>query len=846
MKKYVRFSDGRILGFVILVVTAFFITRWVFVGAWFTNDLVTTTTVLENLYAHVQRSGQSPLWAPELAGGYPLLSIGNIGFWYPPHMVLRQFLPAVWTLNISLLLHSVLAAIGTFIFLRINRVHYVASAVASLLIPFGGAFVGKYEMVNSILSYMWVPLTLVFLQQFLTRGRLSFLFWWVLTNALYILEGNPHMTLLILMLEALFVISLFIVDWRRWVRALAVLAGVFLSLGLTSFYLLPIWDNLHVTDRAQGISLKERFEFSFTPQALTGVVIPHPFGHGKDYSGPKSEPELSSYLGPLTIFFAIIGLFFGRGKFSTIWLFSLLLVVIGIALALGGQSPVYRWLVDAGWKYFSLPGRFFLLSNFGLVFLSALGIHIFMGLFSQKHIRAAVGMLLVAGTTIPVLWVSWFWYEGVPWTYTHPPEAANILQKEDGLVRLYSKQRVSDIAPDNDFGIMQWDPICSACLYRQSFSSPFNSISGINLKLSRALAPSGTIMLKLFDGVGNQIRETSLDINNIVDGEWNNFSFQPVDNASNASFYFELTSDIPKKQSPYLYIHTNPNEQYDPTGALSTCKQGSCVPVETGNNTIDAAFELVIPHTQEITGFELLSPYIPAAYNIGSVLWTGPLGVRHVFDYLKPLGERTSSSAWQANRSLINRFPITHVISRFPAHRYATNLTDYTEVASIPSGNEFIRIYKNNQAFPRIHFAEHARAIAGSSNQMNALLAISPQDAATVVADIAKDMDYGSGVASITRDGNSRIVIHAKNADTGFLVMRDVLLPGWSATVDGESVPIHLTDSLFRGIEVPPGEHEIIFSYKPRWILPAVAISGFALIIVLVLGYAGFRGFTVK
>lgn len=838
--------DSRALGLAILVIISFFVTRWVFVGAWFTNDLVGITTTLENLYANIQRSGQSPLWASELAGGYPLQATGQLGFWYPPHMFLRQFLPAVWTLNISLLLHSILAAAGTFIFLRSSKVNRVAAITAALLLPLGGAFVGKYEMINLILPYMWVPVLLLFLQKFLESGRVSSLFWWVLTNVLCILVGHPQMAVQILLLEAIFVVSLFILDWRRWVKALAVLAGVFLVVGLTSFYLLPIVDNLPATDRAQGVSedAKEIFEFSFTLQALTGVVVPHPFGHGKEYGGPKNEAELSSYLGPLTILFVVVGLFFGGKQFSSIWLFSVCLVVIGIMLALGGQSPVYRWLVEIGWRYFGAPARFFLLADFGLVFLTALGIHAFASMFSQKYIRTVIVVLFVIGAVLPVLWVSWFWYEGVPWKYTNTPEAASILQKESGLVRLYSKDRVSDIAPDNDFGVMSWDPICSTCLYRQSFTSPFDTISGINLKLSRATT-AGIIMLKLFNGSGEQLREASLETNDIVDGEWNNFVFPSLNNVRNSSFYFELTSNTPKSQSSHLYIHTNPNEQYDPTGTLSDCKQGSCTAIKAGGNTVDAAFALTTLNSQETTGFELLSSYIPAAYNIGSVQWAGSLGIRNVLEYLKPLGERSSSSAWQTNRSLINRFPITHVISLFPAHRYATNLINFTEVVSVPSGNEFIRIYKNHEAFPRVSFAEHVQAIAGSSNQKNAVLALGPQDTTTVVANLEGDSEFSSGTARITNDGNSRIVIYTKNTGAGFLVIRDVLLPGWKATIDGDNTPIYLTDSLFRGVIVPAGEHEVIFEYQPSWLRTSALVDGIAVSLLALLGYAAFKGFII-
>ena len=40
-------------------------------------------------------------------------------------------------------------------------------------------------------------------------------------------------------------------------------------------------------------------------------------------------------------------------------------------------------------------------------------------------------------------------------------------------------------------------------------------------------------------------------------------------------------------------------------------------------------------------------------------------------------------------------------------------------------------------------------------------------------------------------------------------------IPGWQAEVNGEQVEIFATNALFRGVPVPAGESEVIFSYKP-------------------------------
>ncbi|MDZ4225564.1 MAG: YfhO family protein, partial [Candidatus Andersenbacteria bacterium] len=826
------------------------ITRWVIAGAWFSNDLVTITTSLENLYSNIQRSGQSPLWAPELAGGYPLLANGQLSFWYPPHMLLRQFLPAVWTLNLSLLWHSILVAVGTFLFLRINKVNRIAAGVGALLLPFGGAFVGKYEMVNLILPVAWVPVLFLLLQLFLGRGQLFVLLGWIAASILCVLAGHVQMAVQVFIFEAIFVLCYVWLDWRRWSRAVVIFLGVLLIVGLTLPALLPIGDVVPFTNRAGGVSTDEElFEFSFSLRATKGILHAHPFGHGESYIGPKNEAELASYLGPLAVVLALLGVLVSKKKFRFLWSFSLVSIVIGLLLSFGDSSPVYRWLVSIGWQYFNVPARFFLFTHFGLVFLAAMGIHWLISYIPNGRLNLGVVSLLGLVTVMPVLWVGWFWYGSVPWDFTREPSIANVLQRQDGgnnVVRVFSKEQLSNVSPNDNFGITVWDPVCSTCLYRQNFVSPFDVVGGIKLRLSRA-SEEGLVDVKLFSDKGEKIREASLDSRNVKDGEWNNLSFQPVNNALNRSFYFEVTSDLPRNKAPRLFIHTNSSgEQYDPTGLLFSCKEGVCESIKADLQTVDAAFAVSVPSDNYINSFGLLAPNVPAGYGIGSAQWAGSLGLLDVIDYLKPLDERSEPSAWQENRSLVNRFPITHAVGLFPPYRYATNLPDFTEVVSVPFGDEFIRVYENNEAFPRLSFVEDVKAMAGGEKQREALSRLGAQDEKTVVADVLQDESFSSGgVANIQKDERSRIIIETQNDAKGFLVLRDVLLPGWMAVIDGDQVPIKRVDSLFRGVEVPAGSHSVVLQYKPSWLKVAFVVTVLALSCIVMLIYVGLKGFAV-
>jgi hypothetical protein len=50
---------------------------------------------------------------------------------------------------------------------------------------------------------------------------------------------------------------------------------------------------------------------------------------------------------------------------------------------------------------------------------------------------------------------------------------------------------------------------------------------------------------------------------------------------------------------------------------------------------------------------------------------------------------------------------------------------------------------------------------------------------------------------------------------SGWLVMTDPATRGWHAYIDGREIPLYRTDSYFRGVCVPPGQHDVAFRFEP-------------------------------
>jgi hypothetical protein len=69
--------------------------------------------------------------------------------------------------------------------------------------------------------------------------------------------------------------------------------------------------------------------------------------------------------------------------------------------------------------------------------------------------------------------------------------------------------------------------------------------------------------------------------------------------------------------------------------------------------------------------------------------------------------------------------------------------------------------------------------------------------------------------ARISKWRPDSVEIEADSQRGGMLVLHDIYYPGWVAEIDGREAPILRADLLFRGLELPPGRHHVVFRFAP-------------------------------
>ncbi|MEK6587934.1 MAG: YfhO family protein [Chloroflexota bacterium] len=67
---------------------------------------------------------------------------------------------------------------------------------------------------------------------------------------------------------------------------------------------------------------------------------------------------------------------------------------------------------------------------------------------------------------------------------------------------------------------------------------------------------------------------------------------------------------------------------------------------------------------------------------------------------------------------------------------------------------------------------------------------------------------------------------------SGHLVLSELAYPGWRVSIDGESAPIGTAEGLLRAVELPAGEHEAVFTFRPASLMVGLAISAIFMLLL--------------
>ena len=143
-------------------------------------------------------------------------------------------------------------------------------------------------------------------------------------------------------------------------------------------------------------------------------------------------------------------------------------------------------------------------------------------------------------------------------------------------------------------------------------------------------------------------------------------------------------------------------------------------------------------------------------------------------------------------------------------------------VAELMRDGPKLWVYRLGNAMPRLVFSNRVQVAGTEPVNLGGELAASPsRDRVLIDNETPPAGHYSmfgagqSGTARIAAWRPDRIEIDVDSVQSGMLVLHETYYPGWVAEIDGRAARILRADVLFRGVEVPPGRHTVVFRFAP-------------------------------
>ncbi|HYC61511.1 MAG TPA: hypothetical protein VEK79_18295 [Thermoanaerobaculia bacterium] len=325
--------------------------------------------------------GEFPYWSPYISAGQPVAA-------NPVHQV---FYPLTWLIllpdftrafNLLALIHVYLALFGMYALLRSMRTGRAAAAFGALSYGIGGVIVSMLNLFPLLYSAAWLPLTCLFTRRFLiTRARRDFALA-ACALGMQLVIGEPVSALQTGIILGCYAIGR---GWREGrrrgvVRAIGAVAMIsIVALLLSSVQTLPALDHLRESGRGRGIDFNELTDWSMPPLRLAEPLFPAILGRWSMGQTPiwaslllfdgHSQPLFFSIYSGLAVAVLALAALFARARGSALFAS---LTTISIALALGGNTPLFAALHETGMlRFIRFPEKFVVMGTFAAIVFAA-------------------------------------------------------------------------------------------------------------------------------------------------------------------------------------------------------------------------------------------------------------------------------------------------------------------------------------------------------------------------------------------------------------------------------------------------------------------------------------------
>ena len=329
------------------------------------------------------RTGHLPLWDPEIFGGLPFVAAGHGDIFYPTWL-LRFILPTMTAGNLSFSVHYILA--GLFVYLLLRRLHvgWTGSVMGGLAYELSG-LIASYPSPGhdgKLFAATMLPLMLLALVLALRDRRWDGYVLLAGATALTLL-GHFQMAYYSLIVAGVFALYLTFEEaspsggGERVLRLGPALAAVMIGFGVAAIQLLPFFEYIPFSPRAQGYhGFEGSTSFAIPWNHVPGFFLKNFVGSTQDgtYWGSNGLKLHSEYLGLPVVALAALGVMVRERRRQIVWLGSIGLLFLLISL--GAATPFYKlwWTVMPLVKKTRAPGMAFYVVALVTALFAGLGV----------------------------------------------------------------------------------------------------------------------------------------------------------------------------------------------------------------------------------------------------------------------------------------------------------------------------------------------------------------------------------------------------------------------------------------------------------------------------------------
>ncbi|MBZ0189478.1 MAG: hypothetical protein K8F91_24745 [Candidatus Obscuribacterales bacterium] len=763
------------------------------------------------------RAGGLPLWNPLNYCGMPQVAVTFPSFFYLPTL-LFLVLPFNTALALSMVLHQVLSGLGMYLLVRSCESTRLSAVTAGLIYSLTGYMFALSSNHTLVAGAAWCPLALFFLRRIESdadSAKLGSAYGATMICALSIFmlltSGRPEVSV---PGAGLLVAYLVVCGWLRFKEKQQLLnpgltwqlRALFLGFVFALPAILPAAQWLSVSRRAVGLQLKEVFFYSATWFDVLSMIIGPALGDLRVHAEPLralamhdlSVPYIScAYLGPVAITLSLWGAFDKRWRYRFL---VLSVLVFGIVLSMGRNTPVMPFLVDA------VPSLSFVRFPIKLLFLpvGCASILAARGLWlcskGEKVALSSFVFWLLAGLASLVLFL--VSKNGqVVLSFGHQHEAATLLLTAQSMIassgfyatavgltisaiayggrrNLYSGRITSVLL----LSALCFSLMLNACLYEMDGAEPgfYEKPSCVNSSIQ-----------KLLDKKNGRIVDLYLERLTVPP------SYLGTDPRHATHAVYQYNRQILKSNT---YFDFNVPSAYGFEGAMR-------------GDYHHLFLESYFKSSQSLQERDSPLSDLPLARfcRLTSTHLALTQAYRRVGKFIEvPILDPQYFQLLEENQDM--NFRIYKVLDS-PSRAYFTTSFRYVD-----SGNQVIKeILESESKF------DPSKETLIEANRADPEMP-DPDSPETELSEPNRKLMSKEAV-QLLRDDRETIVLKVKADQKGFLILADQFYAGWEARVDGQSTPIFVANGYTRAVLVPQGEHVVEFAYRPKSLMLGICLA---------------------